>query len=35
MLIKENSELKTMMMEHKNMLMKVIENGTNNSNSQN
>jgi hypothetical protein len=28
MLIKENSELKTMMMEQQNMMMKVIENGT-------
>ena len=30
MLIKENSELKTMMMEQQNMMMKVIENGTHN-----
>jgi len=30
MLIKENSELKTMMMEQQSMMMKVIENGTSN-----
>ena len=30
MLIKENSELKTMMMEQQSMMMKVIENGTHN-----
>ena len=30
MLIKENSELKTMMMEQQNMMMKVLENGTTN-----
>ena len=32
MLIKENSELKTMMMEQQNMMMKVIENGTHTNN---
>ena len=30
MLINENKELKTMMLEQQNMMMKVIENGTNN-----
>jgi|688.fasta_scaffold151968_3 hypothetical protein len=32
MLIKENTEFKSMMMEQQNMMMKVIENGTNNTN---
>jgi hypothetical protein len=32
MLIKENTEFKNMMMEQQNMMMKVIENGTNNTN---
>ena len=32
LLIKENSELKTMMMEQQNMMMKVIENGTHTNN---
>jgi hypothetical protein len=34
-LIKENSELKNMMMDQQNMMMKVIENGTHNNNSYN
>jgi antitoxin component HigA of HigAB toxin-antitoxin module len=34
-LIKENSELKTMMLEQSNMVMKVLENGTHNNNSHN
>ena len=35
LLIKENSELKTMMLEQSNMVMKVLENGTHNNNSHN
>jgi len=35
MLIKENSEFKNMMMEQSNMMLKVIENGTHNTNSHN
>ena len=35
MLIKENSELKTIMMEQQSMMMKVLENGTSNNNSHN
>ena len=35
MLIKENSELKTMMMEQQSMMMKVIETGTNNTTNNN
>ena len=35
MLIKENSELKTIMIEQQSMMMKVLENGTSNNNSHN